>query len=97
VVRGSNLGSRPNFGNPTLNTYDDLYYNLESEDESTEDQQDFREPLQSSDRNLRIKLEDESSLEGSQDQIATPTTDISESFFTTAQNSNLQLGHNFKP
>ena len=78
-----------------LNAYDDLYYDLESEDESTEDQQDFREPLQSSDRNLRIKPEDESSLEGPQTQIATSTTDNSESFFTTAQNSNLHLGRDF--
>jgi len=53
-----------------LNAYDDLYYDLESEDESTEDQQDFRKPLQSSDRSLRAKLEDESSLEGTNKQIA---------------------------
>jgi len=78
-----------------LNAYNDLYYDLESEDESTEDQQDFYEPLQSSDQNLRIKPEDKSSLEGPQNKIATPTTDISESFFTTAQNSNLQLGRDF--
>ena len=78
-----------------LNAYDNLYYNLESEDESTEDQQDFCEPLQSSDQNLRIKSEDESSLEGPQDQIVTPTTDILKSFFTTTQNPNLQLGPNW--
>jgi len=35
-----------------LNAYDNLYYNLESEDESTKDQQDFCEPLRSFDQNL---------------------------------------------
>jgi|SRR6266436_739139 len=35
-----------------LNAYDDLYYDLESEGESAKDQQDFCEPLQSSDQNL---------------------------------------------
>src|SRR6266481_4607992 len=44
-----------------LNAYDNLYYDLESEDESTEDQQDFCKPLQSSDRSPRVKSEDESS------------------------------------
>jgi len=78
-----------------LNAYDNLYYDLESEDESTEDQQDFCEPLPGSDQNLWVKLEDKSNLEGPQDQIAMPATDISESFFTTARNPNLQLGPDF--
>ena len=78
-----------------LSAYDDLYYRLGSEDKSTKDKQDFCEPLQSSDWNLWVKSEDKSSLKGSQKQVAIPTTDNSESFFTTTQNMNLQLGCNF--
>jgi len=78
-----------------LNAYDDLYYDLESEDEPTEDQQDFCKPLQSSDCSLRAKSEDKSSLEGTNEQIAKPVNESSESFFTTAQNSNLRLGRDF--
>jgi hypothetical protein len=37
-----------------LSVYDDLYYRLESDDESAEDQQDFHEPLQSSDWTLLV-------------------------------------------
>ena len=50
-----------------LSAYDDLYYGLESNNKSTEDQQNFCEPLQSSNQILQIKLEDESSLGGSQE------------------------------
>ncbi len=41
------------------------------------------------------KSEDKSNLDGPQDQIAMPTTDILESSFTTTWNSNLQLGRDF--
>ena len=78
-----------------LNAYDDLYYDLESKDESAKDQQDFCKPLQSSDHSLRAKSEDESSLEGTNEQIAKPVNESLESFFTTAQNSNLRLGRDF--
>jgi len=75
-----------------LNAYDNLYYGLESDDESTEDQQDFREPLQSSDRTLLIKLEDESSLEGSQESVTTPVPTPSNSYLATIQGPSLHLG-----
>ena len=39
-----------------LNAYDDLYYKLESGDESENDSQDFCDPLQSSDRTSRLNL-----------------------------------------
>jgi len=41
-----------------LNDSDDLYYRLESDDES-DGPAGFREPLQSSDRTLLIKSEDD--------------------------------------
>ena len=43
-----------------LNDYDELYYGMESEDESPSEQQDFCNPFQSSDRTLQIKSEDKS-------------------------------------
>ena len=51
-----------------LNAYDDLYYELDSENKSVNDSQDFHEPLQSSDRHLQIKSEDKSHLEGNQER-----------------------------
>ena len=83
-----------------LNAYDDLYYNLESEEESAEDQQDFCEPLQSSDRSFRNhvpKSEDESSLGGSQEEVAIPVPDHPvpaplRSYHTTVQKPGLHFG-----
>ena len=75
-----------------LNDYDDLYYGLESDGESAEDQQDFHEPLQSSDWTLLIKSEDESSLEGPQNSVTTPVSALSNSYLATAQGPNLHLG-----
>jgi hypothetical protein len=43
-----------------------------SKDEFTDDQQGFHKPLQSSDQILQTKSEDESSLEGSKEQVPTP-------------------------
>jgi len=43
-----------------LSAYNDLYYRLESNNESAKDQQDFCEPLRSSDQALWIKSEDKS-------------------------------------
>ena len=83
-----------------LNAYDDLYYDLESEEESAKDQQDFCEPLQSSDRSFQNnvpKLEDESSLGGSQEEVAIPVPDRPvpaplRSYHTTVQKPGLHFG-----
>ena len=75
-----------------LNAYDNLYYGLESDDESAKDQQDFCEPLQSSDRTLLVKSEDKSSLEGSQEPVTTPVPAPSKSYLTTVQGPSLHLG-----
>src|ERR1700728_1573062 len=83
-----------------LNAYDNLYYDLESERESVEDQQDFCQPLQSSDRSLQNdvpKLEDESSLGGSNKEITIPVQDrvaptSLKSYLTTVQKPSLRFG-----
>ena len=56
-----------------LNTYDNLYYKLDSDNESEDDSQDFYKPLQSSDWHLQIKSEDESRLEGNQEKVPAST------------------------
>jgi hypothetical protein len=75
-----------------LNDYDELYYGMESEDESPSEQQDFCSPFQSSDRALQIKSEDESSLEGEQTETIKSTSGPSVSLHSTAQPSAFQLG-----
>ena len=78
-----------------LNKYDNLYYGMESEDESIGNQQDFHRPLQSSDRTLQVKPEDKSNLGGSKEQAVTSVLNHPESFHTTAQKSTLRLGRDF--
>ena len=63
-------------GVEALNAYDDLYYKLESSDESENDLQDFHEPLQSSDQHLQIKYEDESCLEENQEKLRCPLPNL---------------------
>ena len=53
-----------------LNDYDELYYGIESENESPSKQQNFCSAFQSSDQTLQIKSENESSLEGEQTETA---------------------------
>src|ERR1700720_1629326 len=47
-----------------LDDYDNLYYGLESEDESSSELLDFCSPFHSSDCTLQVKSEDKSSQEG---------------------------------
>ena len=75
-----------------LNDYDELYYGMESEDESPSEQQDFCSPFQSSDWALQIKSEDESSLEGEQTETIKSTSAPTVSLHSTAQPSAFQLG-----
>ena len=75
-----------------LNAYDDLFYELESSDESENNSQDFCEPLQSSDRHLQIKSEDESRLEGNQENVAVSTPKSLEVFNVISQKPTLHLG-----
>ena len=65
-----------------LSAYDDLYYRLEFNDKSAEDQQNFHEPLP-------VKSEDKSSLEGSQEPVATLVPMHSKS---SVQGPSLHLG-----
>ena len=67
---------------------------MESGDESEDDSQDFREPLQSSDRHLQIKSEDGSRLEGNQEKVVVSTPESSEVFNAVAQKPTLHLGRN---
>jgi hypothetical protein len=76
-----------------LNDYDELYYRMESEDESTSKLQDFCSHFQSSDWTLQIKSEDKSSLEGEQGETSKPASVPTMTFHTTAQQPTLQLGH----
>ena len=73
-----------------LNAYDDLYYELDFKNESTNDSQDFHEPLQSSD--WQIKSEDESRLEGNQEKVMTLAPKSSETFHAVTQKPALHLG-----
>jgi hypothetical protein len=57
-----------------LNDYDELYYAMESEDESTSEPQDFCSPFQSSNWPLQIKSDDKSSLEGEQGETSKPAS-----------------------
>ena len=75
-----------------LSAYDDLYYRLELEDESYNQQPDFHEPLLSSNPSLLIKLEDKSSLEGPSLKAGLNLSDHSNSFHAKVQKSNLHLG-----
>ena len=87
----ANFVSLSNLEIEALDNYDDLYYGLESEDESSGKPQDFCSPFHSSDRTLQVKLEDESSLEGEQTEIITPAL-TSSSLHTTTQPPTFQLG-----
>ena len=75
-----------------LNAYDDLYYELDSNNESENESQDFHEPLQSSDWHLQIKSEDESRLEGNQEKVTTLAPKSSETFHAVTQKPALHLG-----
>ena len=75
-----------------LSAYDNLYYELDSENESVNDSQDFHEPLQSSDQHLQIKSEDESRLEGNQEKVTASTPESSETFHAVTQKPVLHLG-----
>jgi hypothetical protein len=74
-----------------LNTYDDLYYELVSNNESANDSQDFHKPLQSSDRHLQIKSEDESCPEENQEKVTELTPKSSETFHAVTQRPVLHL------
>jgi hypothetical protein len=75
-----------------LNAFNNLYYELESGDESEDDSQDFCEPLQSSDQHLQIKSEDKSHLEGNQEKVTVSTPKSSETFHVVVQKPTLHLG-----
>ena len=75
-----------------LNAYDNLYYELESDNESEDDSQDFHKPLQSSDWHLQITSEDESHLEGNQEKVMASAPKSSEMFHAVTQKPMLHLG-----
>ena len=75
-----------------LNAYDDLYYELNSNNESEDNSQDFPELLHSSDWHLQIKSEDESRLEGNQGKVTTSTPESLETFHVVTQKPALHLG-----
>jgi len=70
-----------------LNDYDNLYYEMESEDESTSEPQDFCSPFQSSDQPLQNISEDASSLEGELETLTTSELVSPRTFHTTVDKS----------